>query len=83
MWSNGVGAVCILMTRVVSLTLINVYEITDEKNGIPKLCKNCCAYAITVFKSASHGCFQSLAGLREREIVVPGENKLSMQKANT
>ena len=31
MWSNGVGAVCILMTRVVSLTLINVYEITDEK----------------------------------------------------
>ena len=30
-WSNGVGAVCILMTRVVSLTLINVYEITDEQ----------------------------------------------------
>ena len=69
------------MTGVVSLTLINVYEITDEKkNGISKLCKNCCAYAITVFKSASHGCFQSFAGLREREIVVPDEKKLSTQK---
>ena len=72
------------MTRVVSLTLINVCEIIDEKkNGISKLCKNCCAYAIIVFKSVSHGYFQSFAGLREREIVVPGENNLSMQKANT
>ena len=68
MWSNGVCAVCILMTGVVSLTLINVYEITDEKkNGISKLYKNYCAYAITLLKSASHGCFQSFAGLRERE----------------
>ena len=38
---------------------------------------------MTVFKSTSHGCFQSFAGLREREIVVPGENKLFMQKVNT
>ena len=69
------------MTGVVSLTLINVYEITDEKkNGISKLYKTCCAYAITLLKSASHGCFQSFAGLRERETVVPGENKLAMQK---
>ena len=29
----GVGAVCILMTRVVSFTLVNVYETTDEKMG--------------------------------------------------
>ena len=51
MGSNGVGAVCILMTGVVSLTLINVYEITDEKkNGISKLYKTCCAYAITLLK---------------------------------
>ena len=68
------------MTGVVSLTLINVYEITDEKkNGISKLYKNYCTYAITLLKSASHGCFQSFAGLRERETVVPGENKLAMQ----
>ena len=33
MWSIGVGAVCILMTRLVSFTLVNVYEITDEKMG--------------------------------------------------
>ena len=30
-WSIGVGAVCILVTRVVSFTLVNVYEITDKK----------------------------------------------------
>ena len=34
MGSIGVGAVCILVTRVVSFTLVNVYEITDKK-----LCK--------------------------------------------
>ena len=31
-------------------------------------------------KSASCGCFQSFSGLREREIVVPDEKKLSTQK---
>ena len=31
-------------------------------------------------KSASRGCFQSFAGLREREIVVPDEKKFSTQK---
>ena len=31
-------------------------------------------------KSASRGCFQSLAGFREREIVIPDEKKLSTQK---
>ena len=31
MWSNGVAAVCILVTRVVSFTLVNVYEIRDKK----------------------------------------------------
>ena len=31
MWSIGVGTVCILVTRVVSFTLVNVYEITDKK----------------------------------------------------
>ena len=34
MWSNGVGAVCILVTRVVSFTLVNVYELKDRKAGI-------------------------------------------------
>ena len=33
MWFIGVDAVCILMTRVVPFTLVNVYEITDEKMG--------------------------------------------------
>ena len=33
-----------------------------------------------MLKSASHGCFQSFAGLQERETVVPGENRLAMQK---
>ena len=33
MWSIGVGAACILMTRVVSFTLVNVYETTYEKMG--------------------------------------------------
>ena len=32
-WSIGVGAVWILMTRVVSFTLVNAYETTDEKMG--------------------------------------------------
>ena len=68
------------MTRVVSFTLVNVYEITDKKNGIPKLCKNCCA--LPCLKSASRGCFQSFAGLREREIVVHDEKKLSTQKTH-
>ena len=31
-------------------------------------------------KSASRGCFQSFAGLWERQIVVPDEKKLSTQK---
>ena len=31
-------------------------------------------------KSASRGCFQSFAGLREREIVVPDEKRVSSQK---
>ena len=56
------------MTRVVSFTLVNVYEIT-WKNGITII-------AITVLKSASHGCFQSFAGLREHKIVVPDEKKV-------
>ena len=34
MWSKGVGAVCILVTRVVYFTLVNVYELTDRKEGI-------------------------------------------------
>ena len=37
--SIGVGAVCILMTRVVSFTLVNVYEITDEKMGLQNYAK--------------------------------------------
>ena len=33
-----------------------------------------------MLKSAGNGCFQPFAGLREREIVVPDEKNLSMQK---
>ena len=54
--SIGVGAVCILMTRVVSFTLVNVYEITDEKKGFqnyaeiavhkPLLCERVQAMAV-------------------------------------
>ena len=47
MWTNGVGTVCILVTRVVSFTLVKVYEITDKKNAISKLCKKRRAQAIT------------------------------------
>ena len=85
MWSIGVGAVCILVTKVVSFTLVNVYETTDEKMGFQN-CKNAKNAQIVVhkplpcLKSASRGCFQSFAGLREREIVVPDEKKLSTQK---
>ena len=40
MWSNDVGAVCILMTRVVSFTLVNVYEITYYKMEFQNYAKN-------------------------------------------
>ena len=80
MWSNVVAAVCILVTRVVSFTLVNVYEIRDKKNEISKLSKKCLSYAITVLKSASHGCFQLFAELREREIVVHEEKSYLCKK---
>ena len=73
------------MTRVVSFTLVNVYETTDEKMGFQN-CKNAKNAQIVVhkplpcLKSASRGCFQSFAGLWERQIVVPDEKKLSTQK---
>ena len=41
-----------------------------KKNEISKLSKKWLSYGITVLKSASHGCFQLFAELREREIVV-------------
>ena len=31
MWSNGVDAFCMLVTRVLFFTLVNVYEIRDKK----------------------------------------------------
>ena len=34
MWSKGVGAVCILVTGMVFFTLVNVYKLTDRKEGI-------------------------------------------------
>ena len=81
MWSIGVGAVCILVTRVVSFTLVNVYEITDKKKmGFQNHAKIVVHKPLPCLKSASRGCFQSFAGLREREIVVPDEKKLSTQK---
>ena len=49
-----------------------------KKNASSKLCKRRRAQAITVFKSASHGRVQPLAGLREREIAVHEVKKLSM-----
>ena len=81
MWSIGVGAVCILVTRVVSFTLVNVYEITDKKKmGFRNYAKIVVHKPLLCLKSASCGCFQSFAGLREREIVVPDEKKFSTQK---
>ena len=80
MRSNGVAAVCILVTRVVFFTLVNVYEIRDKKNEISKLSKKCLSYAITVLKSASHGCFQLFAELRERKIVVHEEKSYLCKK---
>ena len=38
-WTNQQVAVCILMTRVVSFTLVNVYEITDQKMGFQNYAK--------------------------------------------
>ena len=70
------------MTRVVSFTLVNVYEITDKKKkmGFRNYAKIVVHKPLPCLKSASCGCFQSFAGLREREIVVPDEKKLSTQK---
>ena len=82
MWSIGVGAVCILVTRVVSFTLVNFYETTDEKMGFQNYAKIVVHKPLPCLKNASRGCFQSFAGLREREIVVPDEKKLSTQKTN-
>ena len=42
MWSKGVGAVCILVTREVSFTLVNVYKLTDRKEGIKILQNSSC-----------------------------------------
>ena len=82
MWSIDVGTVCILVTRVVSFTLVNVYEITDKKKkwDFGNYAKIVVHKPLPCLKSASCGCFQSSAGLREREIVVPDEKKLSTQK---
>ena len=81
MWSIGVGAVCILVTRVVSFTLVNVYEITDKKQiGFRNYAKIVVHKPLPCLKSASRGFFQSSAGLWEREIVVPDEKNLSTQK---
>ena len=81
MWSFGVGAVCILVTRVVSFTLVNVYKTTDKKKmGFRDYVKIVVHKPLPCLKSASRGCFQSFAGLWEREIVVHDEKKLSTQK---
>ena len=65
MWSNGVGAVCILMTRVVSFTFVNVYEIREKKLDLKIMQKLPCI---------RHHRFKKCY----REIVVNEENKLSM-----
>ena len=65
MWSKGVGAVCILVTGMVSFTLVNFYKLTDRKEGI-KLCKTCRAEASTVLNGVSHGCLQPFAGFWSR-----------------
>ena len=71
MWSNRVGAVCILMTKVVSLALINVYEIADQKkDGISKLCKKLLRIRHYCPKECKSWLFSTFCC----------ENKLSMQK---
>ena len=82
MWSNGVGAVCILVTRVVSFTLVNVYEIIDKKNWdfkiIPKITVH---KPLPCLRVQAMAVFNLLLDCGEREIVVPGENELSLQKS--
>ena len=51
-----------------------------KKMGFRNYAKIVVHKPLPCLKSASRGCFQSLAGLREREIVVPNEKKLSTQK---
>ena len=51
-----------------------------KKNEISKLSKKCLSYAVTVLKSASHGCCQLFAELREREIVVHEEKSYLCKK---
>ena len=55
-------------------------QIKKKKWGFPNHAKIVVHKPLPCLKSASHGCFQSFAGLREREIVVPDEKKLSTQK---
>ena len=75
MWSKGVRAVCILVTRVVSFTLDNVYELTDGKEGIKNMQKLSCQHHVIACMQA---CMVIFAGFQEREIIVHEEIKLSM-----
>ena len=78
MWSNGVGAVCILVTRLVSFTLVNVYEITDEKLGFQNDAKIAVHKPLPCLRVQAMAVFNFLADCGEREIVVPSENELSL-----
>ena len=51
-----------------------------KKMGFRNYAKIIVHKPLPCLKSASRGCFQSFSGLREREIVVPDEKKLSAQK---
>ena len=78
MWSNGVGAVCILVTRVVSFTLVNVYEITMKKLGFQNDAKIAVHKPLPCLRVQAMAVFNFLADCGEREIVVPSENELSL-----
>ena len=68
------------MTRVVSFTLVNVYEITDEKLGFQNDAKIPVYKPLPCLRVQAMAVFNLFLDFGEREIVVPNENELSLQK---
>ena len=66
--------------RVVSFTLVNIYELTDRKDGVKVMQKLSCIGQHRV-KPGKPWLSSSFAGFRERD--VPDEKKLFMQKLIT
>ena len=65
-----------LRSCLLYFTLVNVYELTNRKEGITIMQQLSCISQ----HHASHGCLKPFAGFWEREIVVNEENKFSLKK---